>query len=84
MLKDVFKAWVYRLVRWRNGREGSELIPASVIERAPSAELRPDQRDDDSLPPYDVLDAILEGYVEQDLDATSWSRTGSPPRTSSG
>jgi NAD+ synthase (glutamine-hydrolysing) len=69
VLKDVFKGWVYRLVRWRNEREGRELIPASVIDRAPSAELRPDQRDEDSLPPYDVLDPILEGYVEQDLDA---------------
>jgi NAD+ synthase (glutamine-hydrolysing) len=69
VLKVGFKGWVYRLVRWRNEREGRELIPASVIDRAPSAELRPDQRDEDSLPPYDVLDPILEGYVEQDLDA---------------
>jgi NAD+ synthase (glutamine-hydrolysing) len=68
VLKDVFKGWVYRLVRWRNEREGREPIPASVIDRAPSAELRPDQRDEDSLPPYDVLDPILEGYIEQDLD----------------
>jgi NAD+ synthase (glutamine-hydrolysing) len=69
ILKDVFKGWVYRLVRWRNEQAGSELIPASVIDRAPSAELRPDQRDEDSLPPYDVLDPILEGYIEEDLDA---------------
>jgi NAD+ synthase (glutamine-hydrolysing) len=76
VLKDVFKGWVYRLVRWRNGREGRELIPASVIERAPSAELRPDQRDEDSLPPYDVLDPILEGYVEHDLDPTALVERG--------
>src|SRR5918996_699918 len=69
VLKDVFKGAVYRLVRWRNEQEGRELVPASVLERAPSAELRYEQRDDESLPPYDVLDEILEGYVEQDLDA---------------
>ena len=69
VLKDVFKQWVYRLVRWRNEQAGRELVPASVLERPPSAELRYEQRDDQSLPPYDVLDAILEGYVEDDLDA---------------
>ena len=69
VLKDVFKQWVYRLVRWRNAQAGRELVPASVLERPPSAELRDDQRDEESLPPYDVLDAILEGYVENDLDA---------------
>jgi NAD+ synthase (glutamine-hydrolysing) len=66
VIKDVFKTLVYRLVRWRNERAGRELVPASVLERAPSAELRPDQRDDDSLPPYDLLDRILEAYVERD------------------
>jgi NAD+ synthase (glutamine-hydrolysing) len=78
VLKDVFKGWVYRLVRWRNEDAGRELIPASVIERAPSAELRADQRDEDSLPPYELLDAILEGYVEQDLDATGLAERGYP------
>src|SRR5206468_7416220 len=68
VLKDVFKGWVYRLVRWRNEREGRELVPGSVLERPPSAELRYEQRDEESLPPYDVLDAILAGYVEEDLD----------------
>jgi len=63
-LKDVPKVLVYRLARWRN-RDG-EVIPARVIERPPSAELRPDQKDTDSLPDYDQLDAILERYVEQD------------------
>ena len=66
VIKDVPKTLVYELVRYRNEREGRELVPASVLERAPSAELRPDQRDDDSLPPYEVLDPILEAYVEED------------------
>jgi len=66
VLKDVWKTLVYRLVADRNARAGSELVPATVIERAPSAELRPDQRDEDSLPPYETLDRILEGYVERD------------------
>jgi NAD+ synthase (glutamine-hydrolysing) len=64
-LKDVPKQLVYRLARWRN-RDG-EVIPRRVIERAPSAELRPDQKDSDSLPDYAVLDAIIERYVEQDM-----------------
>ncbi|MEA2346223.1 MAG: hypothetical protein QOG62_10 [Thermoleophilaceae bacterium] len=69
LIKDVFKQTVYELVRWRNEQADRELVPASVIERPPSAELRPDQTDQDSLPPYDVLDAILAGYVEEDLGA---------------
>jgi NAD+ synthase (glutamine-hydrolysing) len=76
VLKDVFKGNVYRLVRWRNEREGRELVPASVLDRPPSAELRYEQRDEDSLPPYDVLDPILEAYVEQDLDAEEIQRQG--------
>ncbi|HEX8073606.1 MAG TPA: NAD+ synthase, partial [Thermoleophilaceae bacterium] len=67
VLKDVFKGWVYGLVRWRNDEEGRELVPGSVLERPPSAELRYEQRDDESLPPYETLDAILAGYVEEDL-----------------
>ena len=66
VLKDVWKNLVYRLVRYRNELEGSDLVPASVLDRAPSAELRPDQRDEDSLPPYDLLDRVLEAYVERD------------------
>jgi NAD+ synthase (glutamine-hydrolysing) len=77
-LKDVFKGWVYRLVRWRNARERRELVPASTIDRPPSAELSPGQRDEDSLPPYELLDAILEGYVEQDLDAAGLVARGHP------
>jgi NAD+ synthase (glutamine-hydrolysing) len=64
VLKDVYKTLVYRLSRWRN-RDG-EVIPMAIIEKAPSAELRPDQFDTDSLPPYDALDAVLEQYIEQD------------------
>jgi NAD+ synthase (glutamine-hydrolysing) len=63
-LKDVPKLLVYELSRWRN-RDG-EVIPTSVIEKAPSAELRPDQKDEDSLPPYEILDDIIEAYVEDD------------------
>ncbi len=64
VLKDVLKTWVYRLAVWRN-RDG-EVIPQRIIDKPPTAELRDDQRDSDSLPPYDVLDGILEAYVEQD------------------
>ena len=78
VLKDVFKGTVYSLVEWRNEQAGRDLVPRSVIERPPSAELRYEQRDDQSLPPYDVLDAILEGYVEQDLDAEELSARGLP------
>ncbi len=78
VLKDVFKGTVYRLVRWRNVQAGRELVPGSVLERPPSAELRNEQTDQDSLPPYDVLDAILAGYVEEDLDATVLVRRGLP------
>jgi NAD+ synthase (glutamine-hydrolysing) len=67
VIKDLPKTRVYELARHRNEVHGGELIPASILERAPSAELRPDQRDEDSLPPYAVLDPILDGYVEQDL-----------------
>jgi NAD+ synthase (glutamine-hydrolysing) len=66
VIKDVPKTLVYRLVRWRNERGEGEIVPASVIDRAPSAELRPDQTDEESLPPYEVLDRILEDYVERD------------------
>ncbi|UTA47328.1 NAD+ synthase [Simiduia sp. 21SJ11W-1] len=67
VLKDVPKTLVFELAKYRNTI--SEVIPVSVIERPPSAELRPDQKDEDSLPPYHVLDAILERYVEQDQSA---------------
>ncbi len=66
VIKDVPKTLVYRLAKHRNRVGGRELIPATVIEKPPSAELRPDQLDTDSLPPYDQLDPILEAYVEED------------------
>jgi NAD+ synthase (glutamine-hydrolysing) len=68
VIKDVPKTLVYRLCQWRNSPAGNEAdggpIPTSILERAPSAELRPDQRDADSLPPYELLDRILYGYIE--------------------
>ncbi|MGC1801362.1 MAG: NAD(+) synthase, partial [Solirubrobacterales bacterium] len=81
VIKDVFKLLVYRLVRWRNERESGELIPASVLERPPSAELRPDQLDEDSLPPYETLDRILEAYVEHDEGIDALVAQGLPEET---
>jgi NAD+ synthase (glutamine-hydrolysing) len=78
VLKDVYKGLVYRLVRWRNSLEARELVPPSVLDRPPSAELRHDQVDQDSLPEYEILDAILEGYVEEDLDAAELVARGLP------
>jgi NAD+ synthase (glutamine-hydrolysing) len=66
LLKDVFKTDVYRLAAHLNERAGRALIPRTTIERAPSAELRDDQRDSDSIPSYDALDPVLEAYVEED------------------
>ncbi|HET7416565.1 MAG TPA: NAD+ synthase [Solirubrobacterales bacterium] len=78
VIKDVPKQLVYELVRRRNERAGRELVPASVLERAPSAELRPDQRDEDSLPPYEILDRILESYVERDEGREEMIAAGLP------
>ena len=77
-LRDISKTWVYRLAVWRNASEGREVLPQATIDRAPTAELRPGQLDTDSLPPYDVLDAILEGYVEQGLEPDDLVRRGHP------
>jgi NAD+ synthase (glutamine-hydrolysing) len=77
-IKDVPKTLVYELVRHRNESAGRELVPASVLERAPSAELRPDQLDSDSLPPYELLDRILESYVERDLGREEMIADGMP------
>ncbi len=66
VIKDVPKLLVYELCRYRNRQAGFDLIPAAVLTKAPSAELRPDQRDDESLPPYSVLDPVVAGYVEGD------------------
>ena len=68
-IKDVWKLQVYDLCRWVNERAGAEVIPAHIITKAPSAELRPDQRDDQSLPPYEVLDPMLIDLVENDKTA---------------
>lgn len=67
VLKDVYKTTVYELARWRNTR--GEVIPTTIIDKAPSAELRPDQLDSDSLPPYPVLDDVLRMYIEEDMTA---------------
>jgi NAD+ synthase (glutamine-hydrolysing) len=77
-IKDVPKTLVYELVRYRNDQAGRELIPASVLDRAPSAELRPDQLDSDSLPPYELLDRILESYVERDEGREEMIAAGLP------
>lgn len=78
VLKDVFKTKVYELARWFNRNQ--EIIPWSSIHKPPSAELAEDQQDSDSLPPYEMLDAILELYIEEDLDlATIIARGFSPP-----
>lgn len=76
VLKDVFKTTVYQLAEWKNRSAGREIIPRAVLEKAPSAELRPDQRDQDSLPSYDVLDGILKMYVEDDRSATDIVKAG--------
>ena len=78
VLKDVPKTLVYRLVRHRNARGAEPLVPPSVIDRAPSAELRPDQRDEDSLPAYELLDRILFEYVENDRGRDEMVAAGLP------
>jgi NAD+ synthase (glutamine-hydrolysing) len=79
LIKDVFKTDVYRLAQHLNERADRELIPESIIERAPSAELRADQLDEDSLPPYPVLDRVLEAYVELDRSREELSSDGFDP-----
>jgi NAD+ synthase (glutamine-hydrolysing) len=88
VIKDVPKTIVYALARWRNSPAGaldavgtqraSSPIPQSIIDRPPSAELRPDQRDEDSLPPYELLDRILEGYIELDQSREQLLAQGLP------
>src|SRR3954470_8246438 len=67
VIKDIVKTQVYRLARWRNSQ--GRVIPDRVIERAPTAELRHGQTDQDNLPPYEVLDAVVERYMERDMSA---------------
>lgn len=88
-IKDVFKLTVWELARWRNAQTGSDLpflhpfaeepIPEAIIEKEPSAELRPGQRDSDSLPPYDELDPLLTDYVERDMGRESLITAGHAP-----
>ena len=78
VLKDVPKTLVYELCEHRNSVAGHDLIPRPVIVKPPSAELRPDQRDEDSLPPYELLDRILEGYVELDQSQEQLIAQGLP------
>jgi NAD+ synthase (glutamine-hydrolysing) len=78
VIKDVPKTLVYRLVDYRGGRDEEHPVPRSIIERPPSAELRPDQRDVDSLPDYDTLDAILEAYIEEDAGREQLALAGLP------
>ncbi|NQT21065.1 MAG: NAD+ synthase [Planctomycetes bacterium] len=79
ILKDVPKTWVYKLAEHRNRQAGADYIPQSIIDRAPSAELRPDQKDEDSLPPYDVLDQILDAYIEKDKSRAQIEKMGFDP-----
>ena len=79
LLKDVFKLEVYEISRWRNSI--SPVIPENVLTKAPSAELRPNQKDEDSLPPYSVLDPILEAYIERDASIAEIAAAGADPTT---
>jgi NAD+ synthase (glutamine-hydrolysing) len=81
VIKDVPKLVVYELVAHRNAKAPEPLVPPAVIERAPSAELRADQLDEDSLPPYETLDRVLEGYVERDLSREELVAEGIPAET---
>jgi NAD+ synthase (glutamine-hydrolysing) len=78
-LKDVPKTLVYELARWRDGRSDPAPIPPRVIEKPPSAELRPGQKDTDSLPPYALLDPVIEVYVEQDRSPEELIAAGMDP-----
>ncbi len=79
VIKDLWKLQVYAFARHRNQRAGRDVIPDHVLEKPPSAELRPDQRDDQSLPPYEVLDPLLEAYVEGDLTPADLCSQGYAP-----
>ena len=83
VLKDVAKTMVFKLARWRNAHDpygtGANPIPERIITRPPSAELRPDQKDQDSLPPYEVLDEIVSRYMEEDQSAAEIVAAGFDP-----
>jgi NAD+ synthase (glutamine-hydrolysing) len=78
LLKDVFKTDVFKLARRLNERAGRDLIPVTTIDRPPSAELRADQIDEDSLPPYADLDRVLEAYIEEDRSRSELLDDGYP------
>jgi NAD+ synthase (glutamine-hydrolysing) len=81
VIKDLPKTTVYEVSRYLNALSGRELIPQSVLNRAPSAELRPNQKDEDSLPPYEELDPILKAYVEEDCSPDEIISQGFSPAT---
>jgi NAD+ synthase (glutamine-hydrolysing) len=82
VIKDVFKDLVYKLARWRNANvKPLNAIPENIFQKAPSAELRPDQKDEDSLPPYPTLDPILRAYVEEDRSYREMVDMGFDPET---
>jgi len=78
VIKDVLKTMVYRIADHINKRAGREIIPAEVLTMPPSAELRPNQKDTDSLPGYDLLDKILRGYVEEEKSPAQLVEAGLP------
>ncbi len=81
VIGDVYKTQVYSLARWHNEKAGYARIPALILERAPSAELRPDQKDQDSLPPYDELDRILCDHIERNMGPDTLIEVGHDPKT---
>lgn len=81
VIGDLYKEQVYEISRWINVQAGREIIPQAIIDKEPSAELRPGQKDSDSLPPYDILDAILKGYLEEGQDYTSLVHNGFDEQT---
>jgi NAD+ synthase (glutamine-hydrolysing) len=81
VIKDVAKLVVYELCRYRNSAGDGEVIPVEVLTKPPSAELRPDQRDDQSLPAYEVLDPIIEAYVDDDMTRGEIIAAGHDPET---
>ena len=81
VISDLLKTKVYNLCKYINNISNRKIIPLSIIEKEPSAELREDQKDTDSLPPYDVLDSILESYVEEDKSTEEIIGQGYDPET---
>ena len=81
VIADVPKTMVYRVARWLNATEGRAVIPEPILTKAPSAELRPNQTDQDSLPPYEVLDEILQRHIEQHQPGEEIIAAGFDPET---